>query len=89
MSPSTRKVWIEIVGVVRAIEGENRHLPHGRCGLNFAVSSVYPYYFMSPPTTFGIALNIYYKSDNTPEMHYKKLSVNTSKNRQASLSISA
>lgn len=29
--------------------------------------------------TFGIALNIYYKNNSTPEMHYKEFNVNTSK----------
>ncbi len=38
--------------------------------------------------TFGIALNIYYKNNSTPEMHYKEFNVNTSKNQQVSLSIS-
>ena len=38
--------------------------------------------------TFGIALNIYYKNNRTPEMHYKEFNVNTSKNQQVSLSIS-
>lgn len=38
--------------------------------------------------TFGIALNIYYKNNSTPEMHYQEFNVNTSKNQQVSLSIS-
>ena len=38
--------------------------------------------------TLGIALNIYYKNNSTPEMHYKEFNVNTSKNQQVSLSIS-
>ena len=38
--------------------------------------------------TLGIALNIYYKNNSTPEMHYKEFNVNTSKNHQVSLSIS-
>ena len=38
--------------------------------------------------TFGIALNIYYKNNSTPEMHYREFNVNTSKNQQVSLSIS-
>lgn len=38
--------------------------------------------------TFGVALNIYYKNNSTPEMHYKEFNVNTSKNQQVSLSIS-
>lgn len=38
--------------------------------------------------TFGIALNIYYKNNSTPEMYYKEFNVNTSKNQQVSLSIS-
>ncbi len=38
--------------------------------------------------TFGIALNIYYKNNSTPEMHYQEFHVNTFKNQQASLSIS-
>lgn len=38
--------------------------------------------------SFGIALNIYYKNNSTPEMHYKEFNVNTSKNQQVSLSIS-
>lgn len=39
--------------------------------------------------TFGIALNIYYKNNSTPEMHYQEFNVNTSKNQQVSLSISS
>ena len=35
--------------------------------------------------TFGIALNIYYKNNSTPEMHYQEFNVNTSKNQQVSL----
>lgn len=38
--------------------------------------------------TFGIALNIYYKNNSTPEMHYQEFNVSTSKNQQVSLSIS-
>ncbi|WP_418545876.1 hypothetical protein, partial [Ruminococcus bromii] len=38
--------------------------------------------------TFGIALNIYYKNNSTPEMHYQEFNVNTSKTQQVSLSIS-
>ena len=38
--------------------------------------------------TFGIALNIYYKNNSTPEMHYQEFNVNTYKNQQVSLSIS-
>lgn len=38
--------------------------------------------------TFGIALNIYYKNNSTPEMHYQEFNVNTSKDQQVSLSIS-
>lgn len=38
--------------------------------------------------TFGIALDIYYKNNSTPEMHYQEFNVNTSKNQQVSLSIS-
>ena len=38
--------------------------------------------------TFGIALNIYYKNNSTPEMHYQEFNVNTSKNQHVSLSIS-
>lgn len=38
--------------------------------------------------TFGITLNIYYKNNSTPEMHYQEFNVNTSKNQQVSLSIS-
>ena len=38
--------------------------------------------------TFGIALNIYYKNNSTPEMHYQEFNVNTSKNQHVSLLIS-
>ena len=37
VSPSTRKVWIEIANTNVSMLGESCHLPHGRCGLKYAL----------------------------------------------------
>ncbi|MEE1261865.1 amidase domain-containing protein [Ruminococcus sp.] len=37
--------------------------------------------------TFGIALNIYYENDNTPETHYQEFNSNTDKKQTVSLSV--
>ena len=63
----------------------------GRAGVSFKIngtakSNSVP--LSNENRTFGIALNIYYKNNSTPEMHYKEFNVNTSKNQQVSLSIS-
>lgn len=39
--------------------------------------------------TFVFALNIYYKINSIPKMQHREFDVNTSKNRQISLSISS
>ena len=63
----------------------------GRAGVSFKIngtakSNSVP--LSNENRTFGIALNIYYKNNSTPEMHYQEFNVNTSKNQQVSLSIS-
>ena|GEM_PF-4367421 len=48
MSPSARKVWIEMRNRVDTPSATKCHLPRGRCGLKFGTSRIGVYAIQSP-----------------------------------------